>query len=187
MDRLIKVTPGWFIKKRNSSVKHNKKYNTKYDSYKILNSEFKADLETNAETKNINWDSQQILNLEETKNSKDSKSIPKFKTLDDGSVDPADDAVHNIMNTNPHMKRSKTPSTQFKPINFSSQNKLVLDPKNYYANISESDPAIFFRETSSNNFLKYEPTNLMISQLTQFSSHANVANLKEVGTPTDDK
>jgi hypothetical protein len=189
MNRLFKVSPGFVDKKPTTSTNNKRKYNTKYNSY-LFNSDVKhGESETNDDTKmNTGWESQQHLRIESTKQSRDDKSrddksLPRFKTLDDGTVDPTDDNVQQVLNSNPRMKRSKTPSTYFKHRKNKNGSKQILDPKNYYANLSEVEPGLHFRESSTQGLINYDPSSMLISRMTNFSSQVNIPSMKEATTP----
>jgi len=187
MSRLFKASPGWLSKKRNSSYRHQKKNRSKYDSYKLLNSDNREET-TNDETKKaLPWESQHVLKFDSSKYSREERKLPKFKTLDDGSIDMKDEDVQKVLNSNPRMKRSKTPSTYYKPHKIQYQSKAMPEPKNYYANIIKNDSGINFRERSSQGTTHYNPSSMLISRFTKMSSHTKIQSLKEsVLLPTED-
>ena len=185
MNRLFEVSPGISKRRRNPSThKCNQKSNTKYESYKYLNSE----LITNHDSKYaFGYDSQQILKLGVPNESNDDKSLPKFKTLDGGSAELDHENIQKILNSNPGMKRSKTPSTYFKPNQFSSQMKNALEPINYYANISDIEPGMCAREGSSQVLIPHDPSCMVASKFSQFSSQGKIVSLKEAPKSKDKK
>jgi hypothetical protein len=79
------------------------------------------------------------LNFEHTKYSREERNnFPKFKTLEDNQIDEHEEDGQKIINLDPSIKRSKTPSNFNKPSNISNlRHKMSkMNPLQYYENTS---------------------------------------------------
>lgn len=140
--RLFKASPGFDV--NNISSRKSKAFKSQTHERK-LNSDWKVH---EAESLPYNqFASQRLIKLSITKYSRDENKLPKYKTLESGNVDLQEENGQKILNLNPKMKRSKTPSVWYIQKNFRNTNYSKFNPQSYYANIPGFTKGGFFRET----------------------------------------
>ena len=140
--RLFKASPGF--DPRHISSRKSKAFKSQTHERK-LNSDWKIH-ESDSLPYN-QFASQKLIKLSITKYSRDEDKLPKYKTLEGGNVDLHEENGQKILNFNPKMKRSKTPSVWYTQKNFRNYDYSKLNPQSYYDNIPGFTKGGFFRET----------------------------------------